>query len=445
MVEADEIVVLGGGPAGCLAGACLSRAGYRVSLVSDFKVRPAHEGLSGRTIEALQLAGFRRSLDRVGPPVPRTLHWNGETAQANEESLIERGPFDEGLRADALAAGVRVIHGRALEARHISRGWSVRIACIDGTRTELNGGFLVEARGRTAPTGRRRGRRGPPATALLSTWELPTHTRSFTSVAAFSKGWAWWASGGCGRSYLQLVVSGERGTIPGKAALEGFYDELLNQVAEAPGWLAGARRVGRIAGRSAGTIIHGELIGDRWLRLGDAAVAGDPLSGHGIYYAASAALALPAIVNTLLKRCRQRELAFAFYTERMEKVFLHHGLAGRDHYRNENRWPDESFWRVRRVWPEENPGRAVAPGAAVIEPRPVIDGDYVESREVVITHDHPRGVWRIDQVPLVPLLRYLISERPRKSELLAKAVRFSGREPGQVENAVGWLRHWGLL
>ena len=267
MVEADEIVVLGGGPAGCLAGACLSRAGYRVSLVSDFKVRPAHEGLSGRTIEALQLAGFRRSLDRVGPPVPRTLHWNGETAQANEESLIERGPFDEGLRADALAAGVRVIHGRALEARHISRGWSVRIACIDGTRTELNGGFLVEARGRTAPTGRRRGRRGPPATALLSTWELPTNTRSFTSVAAFPQGWAWWASGGCGRSYMQLVVSGERGTIPGKAALEEFYDELLNQVAEAPGWLAGARRVGRIAGRSAGTIIHGELIGDRLLRL----------------------------------------------------------------------------------------------------------------------------------------------------------------------------------
>ncbi len=445
MAETGEIIVLGGGPAGCLAAGCLSGAGYRVSLVSDFKVRPAHEGLSWRTIEALRLAGFRRSLDRVGPRVPRTFHWNGTTEQVNEESIIERGPFDEGLRADALAAGVRIIQGRALEARQIPDGWIVRIACKGGTRSELNGAFLVEARGRTAPAGRRRGRRGPPTTALLSTWELPAHSPPFTSIAAFSKGWAWWASGGRGRSYLHLFVSGERGTIPGKAALEGFYQELLNQVAEAPGWIAGAQRVGGVASRSAGTRIHGELIGHRWVRLGDAAVAGDPLSGHGIYYAASAALALPAIVNTLLKRRRQRELAITFYTERMEEVFVHHGMAGRDHYRNETRWPDEPFWRARREWPEESPGRTAAPGAVAIESRPVIDGDYVESREVVVTEDHPRGVWCIDQVPLVPLLHFLINERPRESELLAQAVRFADRKRSEVHNAVGWLRHRGLL
>jgi hypothetical protein len=72
----------------------------------------------------------------------------------------------------------------------------------------------------------------------------------------------------------------------------------------------------------------------------------------------------------------------------------------------------------------------------------VIEDGFVVGREVVATADQPRGVFMVDGVPLVPLLRAM--QAGEVASIEAAARRFD-RAPGQVETALAWLRYRGLL
>ncbi len=442
MPKTAHIVILGAGPAGCISAIALRKSGYRVTVVGDFRTRALFEGLGPRTMEALKIAGCPRAIDRVGPYVPRMAIWAGQREQVNFEYVLDRAVFDEGLRLDAQAAGVEVIRGRVGSTAVGSESCEVQYKTQAGADLRLIGDFVVEARGRTAPKNGYRSRQGPRTAALVSLWQLPDSGEAFTSVAPFADGWAWIAKPGDGRAVLQISLSGEKGDVPGKAGLERFYDGHVQRIPEVGEWLRGAARSGQIVSRSSGMTVKGGLIGRRFIRVGDAAVAGDPLSGHGIYYAAGAALALPAIVNTLLQPDGDSELAERFYRERVEETLVHHSTAGRDHYRRETRWPDSRFWFARQSWPP--PVRVAKAAAVTVEARPVIDGEFVKAREVVVTADHPRGVWCIDSVPLVPLLRFLQSQRPADDVAVASAARFAQKTEAQATQALQWLAYRGL-
>jgi hypothetical protein len=72
----------------------------------------------------------------------------------------------------------------------------------------------------------------------------------------------------------------------------------------------------------------------------------------------------------------------------------------------------------------------------------VIEGGFVVAREVIVTADQPRGVFMVDGVPLVPLLRAVQTDEVASIEAAAR--RFD-RAPGEVETALAWLRYRGLL
>ena len=65
---------------------------------------------------------------------------------------------------------------------------------------------------------------------------------------------------------------------------------------------------------------------------------------------------------------------------------------------------------------------------------PVIEDGFVVAREVIVTADQPRGVFMVDGVPLVPLLRAVQTK-----------ASVGNWAPGKVETALAWLRYRGLL
>ena len=79
---------------------------------------------------------------------------------------------------------------------------------------------------------------------------------------------------------------------------------------------------------------------------------------------------------------------------------------------------------------------------AQIASKPVIEDGYVVAREVVVTADQPRGVFVVEGVPLVALLRAVQAGEIASVE--AAAHRFD-RTRAQIETALAWLRYRGLL
>lgn len=424
-----DILIAGGGPAGCAAAFGLARAGFRVVVMTTPRRRLVTEGLSARVVRFLEQAGHERTRATLGPSVRREASWNGATTAANLEWVVEREVFDRALLEDVSAAGVHMVIAPVRRLRLVEDQWQA-----EAGGHAYRARFLVEARGRRAP-GRRH--HGPPAIALAQTWSgLPPRPR--TAIAPFADGFAWFATAGNGRGSLQLVVA------PGTPAeREASLAERLASVPPAQAWLAGGSPVGPATIRHAGTSRAQAPLEPARIRIGDAALALDPLSGHGVFEALASATAAVPVVTTLLRRPADAALARAFYEERVEQAFLRFARTARDFYRLEQRWPGAPFWRARRSWPDDLPAHA-SPSAAApeIAIRPVIEDGLVVARQVIVTADHPRGVFQVDGVPLVALLRAV---RTGETDSIEEASRCLERAPGQVATALAWLRYRGLL
>ena len=96
-----DIAVLGGGPAGAVVAKTLSGYGYHVAIVAQERRFPAIEGLSERALQGLRYAGCSKALQRIGPRALRQAHWNGDRFAGNQEWIVERGTFDAGFLIEA--------------------------------------------------------------------------------------------------------------------------------------------------------------------------------------------------------------------------------------------------------------------------------------------------------------------------------------------------------
>ncbi|WP_191832942.1 NAD(P)/FAD-dependent oxidoreductase [Pseudomonas fluorescens] len=393
-----RILILGAGPAGAATAIGLRRLGYAVTVVSEWRRFAAVEGVSQRVLEGLRHAGLGSALDEVATPATRQVRWNGQNLQLNQEYLLDRQAFDRALRDDLQRAGVTLVEGRVREVLGRA-GHQVRLD--DGQTLEAE--FLVEARGRQAPLAADR-LRGPETVSLLNLWQSEPGNPA-SAVESLDDGWAWMARLADGRCYWQITLNAEG--LPGKAALAEYCAERRRRselVAEL--FDAHALAPAIVHARSSTAILAGECAGEDWLRVGDAAMAVDPLSGNGIFQSLSSALQAPAVINTLL-RCPQRAaLARRFHQQRIEQLFLRFARIGRDFYAQEQARAAGLFWARRRQWPDAQPIHGASDWEAVrVERRPVLRDGLVDEADVVVTADQPLGVWHLQGIELAPVVR----------------------------------------
>ena len=144
-----EILVLGGGVAGCAASIALARKGRVVTLI-ERELTPHHkvcgEFLSGEALEDLQALGIDEAalgavpIDRVRLAAARRA---AEAPLPFPAASLTRKALDTALIAKAVAAGVRVVLGRSVQglSRTTSGVWQARLD--DGTTREAPAVFLA--------------------------------------------------------------------------------------------------------------------------------------------------------------------------------------------------------------------------------------------------------------------------------------------------------------
>ncbi|MFJ4065777.1 NAD(P)/FAD-dependent oxidoreductase [Pseudomonas sp. NPDC089996] len=392
-----HILVLGAGPAGAATALGLRRLGYPVTVVSDWRRFAAVEGVSQRVLEGLRHAGLGGALAEAAVPAARQVRWNEQHLQLNQEFLLDRQRFDRALRDDLKRAGVTLMQGRV---REVSRAEGYQVRLDDGQ--VLQGDFLVEARGRQAPLAADR-LRGPETVSLLNLWQAEPGTPA-SAVESLDDGWAWMARLADGRCYWQITLDAQG--LPGKAELPRYCAArrgASSLVAEL--FDTRALEPAQVHARSSTAILAGDCVGDDWLRVGDAAMAVDPLSGNGIFQSLSSALQAPVVINTLLRRPERAALAKQFHQQRIEQLFLRFARIGRDFYGQEQRRAGLAFWARRQGWPDAQPLHVAADWAAVqVARRPVLRDGFVDEAEVVVTADQPLGVWHLQGIELAPVV-----------------------------------------
>ena len=432
-----RIIVAGSGPAGVVTASKLASLGHDVTILAVPQRNASMEGLSFRVLEGLRAAGLSEVLADLEAPVMRQSCWNGSEQSAGREWLAERSAFD--ARLTAAARKFATVHrAHLIAAARGSETIRAAIEAPDGTRSILSADFLVDARGRTTPVGGPR-LTGPETAVLCRRYDTGMSLPPSTWLETGPEGWAWLAVPRTGCAYLQITVAAARGSLPGRPALKAHFETLK---AGFPGILARLHRaepVGPLQARLATAGVCAEPAKGRYARVGDAAIAVDPLSGHGIFEAVAGAFAAAATINTILHRPKERDLAYHFYRERTLSTFWARARSGRTHYRGEERWPRAPFWMARQGWPHTE--APAAPPQCAIARRAVIDDGWIRECEVIVTPEQPRGVWRLDGVPVVSLWKLLASGQIDGAEAAANAF---GVSAASAAAALAWLARINL-
>lgn len=438
-------VVLGGGPAGAAVALGLRRLGHAVTVIGVPRAFDAIEGVSERVVAGLRGVGIEAALAAIEAPSPRRATWAGQTTALNSERLVGRAAFDRLLWQELQDHGVECIAARVMRwapGEHNQDGHALQIQRPDDTLPmTLRARFVVEARGRLAPHPPQGVTRGPETVALLWRGQGSPGGEAGSAVESLPDGWAWCARLPGGAVALQLTVDPSTITLPPRAQLGTFIRERLSKVKTALPFLDTEATEVHALARTSGAVLAPAVCGEGWLRVGDAAMAADPLSGNGIFQSLSSALQAPMVVHTLLNHPADAVHAQRFHQERVHGLFQRFARIGRDFYAQEQRWADQPFWVSRRAWPDALPAHGVAGDVPPrIEARPVVDRDRIRLAEVVVTAEQPLGVWHVDGVAVAPLWRALQAAPGGEVEALAPLM---GGSAARAQAMLQWMRAQG--
>lgn len=307
--------------------------------------------------------------------------WGGAEAQQRDAIYdphghgwhLDRPRFDELLRAEARAAGADVRAGR-VSAHATSDGPRVALGAA-----EVGCRWLVDATGRRATVARGLGARRERADRLVAVYSaLRTASGDVdarTRVEATPSGW-WYSAlvGGRRRIVARLgdadLLDPELRTAIGFARALARTRHILpvsdagrgssvapgaTEVPHAPRALAGPVAQVR-AGPSAPQVLAGPMttaahgarlrppVGDRWVAVGDAALAFDPLSSQGILNALATGIAGADTVAARLGGDADDDS----YERALERIWTAYEINRADAYAVEDRWTQEPFWARRQ-------------------------------------------------------------------------------------------------
>ena len=422
MIATTDICIIGGGPAGCVLGARLAQFGLGVCLVerAEFPRRHLGESLSPGVLPLLASIGAGPAIEAAGYPRVRrvSVRWQEEREREDPDGqgmLVDRGHFDRLLLEHARDCGLRILQPATVEKlERRAGGWSVGV-WAEGRMTELEARLVADASGRAGVLPRRRCRTGPPTLALHAYWMgqgLPEHPR----IEAGAAEWFWGVPLSDG-AYNTLVFLDPRDLRAMQGTLTARFHKLMAASSLLPSGVD-ASLVGRIQAAEATPYLDEECVTEDSIKVGDTALALDPISSSGVQKAIQSALAGSAVVNTLLRRPRAQALARQFYRESLNEASTRHRAWARAKYAQVAASRTARFWRERAeaaTLPDAAPlgAEATVPPDATLQlsPRveivelPCVVDRFIEARPAVRHPSLAAPVAYLGEEELAPLLR----------------------------------------
>lgn len=310
-----DIAVLGGGPAGAVAAGLLAREGYRVVLADAGPAAGTRiESLVPVAVPLIRSLGLGQVLRAavLGRAERTDLLWrdDAETIRHRPHAplLVDARRLRAGLRAAAVLSGARLVRTRLRPQPSVCGG--VRLGAPG---RDLTVRFLIDARGRNRLCGVEESVVTPAdLVALPFSAEITAGSGCRMLLEARRDGWLW-AAEVPGRLSGLLAAPASAFAAQDDAGRAALLERALSESAFLRG--LGARVDGAPLAASH-RALQDPFAGLCHLRIGDAALARDPVASHGLAHALRSAAQAARAVPALLAGGEEAEAAGAFLRDR---------------------------------------------------------------------------------------------------------------------------------
>jgi flavin-dependent dehydrogenase len=424
-----DVCIAGGGPAGSAMALRMVQLGFRVCVIERCRFPRQHlgESLSPGVLPLLAAVGIddavqAAALSRVERVAVRwgVAHFDRTDLQGG--FIADRAVFDECLLNHARACGAEVLQPAALmRSRFDGCEWDLSVASAGGTLT-VRTRFLVDARGRSGRTSSARCRSGLGTLALYAYWKNGA-LRNEPRIESGAQEWYWGVP--LPSNLYNTLIFLDRSSLVNRSArsLDRHFQDLLSR-SDLMRVASISELVGPVRAIDATAYLDTEPVTENSIKIGDAALALDPLSSTGVQMAIQTALSGSVVANTLIRMPERRHLALEFYRNSLADAWIRHRHWSASHYANVARTTPTEFWRSRAESPQvtepQNPSTTnSAPGLAgdvlhlssltSFVDLPCIEGNFVIVKTAISHPSLSSPVAFLSDQELAPLLENVLS------------------------------------
>jgi flavin-dependent dehydrogenase len=362
-----DVLIIGAGPAGGTLAIRLAQLGYRVCVVERSVFPRPHigESLSPGVRLQLRTLGIDAAVAGLRSCWTSLVKWESEAVMRRDLGdaggfLVDRGQFDRMLLERARAHGVQVMQPAVVRRRvRHQGGWLLDLESRDGSFA-IEAGFLADASGRTAALRGDKQRTAPRTLALYGYWDggkVPAVPR----IEAGPDCWYWGVPLPDG-TYNAMVFVDAADFRARALPLQVVYTTRIHQ----SGLMAGCRDIsmtGTVRVADATPYLDSESIDPTSIKVGDAAMALDPLSSSGVQKALDTALTGAIVINTLLQHPERSNAAGRFYTTRLADASERHRRWTAQNYTAAAQ--SGAFYRARAAGVAAEPEPAISANASI--------------------------------------------------------------------------------